>query len=90
MAMTATEFRKNLFQVLDSVAKGRPAEIEYKGTKLSIKPVAKRSIFDNLVERDLGWDIKDNESGWTEEMQAAWDKKWSHYLPAKPKSKAKR
>ncbi len=85
--MTATELRKNLFQVLDGVAKGKPAEIEYKGTKLSIRPVVKRSILDNLVERDIGCDDIPEGTGWSKEFQAEWEDEWKDLLPKKKAKK---
>jgi hypothetical protein len=87
MALTATQLRKNLFQILDGVSKGKPAELEYKGSKISITQVPKRSRLDNLIERDLGFDEIPTGTGWSKEFQAEWEDEWKDFIPAKKKIK---
>ena len=49
MVITPTEFRKNLFKLLDEVLKtGRPLEIERNGQILKIVPPKRRSKLERL------------------------------------------
>ena len=52
MELKATEFRKNLFQVLDFALQGRPVEIVYKGSKLRLAPSASQSRISRMVHRE--------------------------------------
>ncbi len=51
MELTATEFRKDLFRVLDSALHGEPIEIRYKGSKLRLLPPASGSKLSAAVRR---------------------------------------
>ena len=53
MAVTATQFRKDLFQTLDAVAAGAEVEISYKGSILRISPMANASKLSRAVKRDI-------------------------------------
>jgi prevent-host-death family protein len=51
MALNATDFRKNLFQVLDRAVQGEAVEITYKGAKLRLMPPPDRSKLARAVRR---------------------------------------
>lgn len=83
--MTATELRKNLFQILDQVSNGITYEIEYKGQSIKLVSAQKRDWTSLLVERDVGGDHLENESGWSKEAQAEWNAEWDEFLSETPK-----
>jgi hypothetical protein len=89
MAMTATQLRKNLFHVLEDVAQGKPAELEYKGRRLRIVSASNSDWQSMLVKRDLGGNYTENESGWSLDAKAEWEDEWKHLLPAKTKAKTR-
>jgi hypothetical protein len=49
--LNATDFRKNLFQVLDRALRGEVVEIKYKGSKLRLTPPPDRSKLARAVRR---------------------------------------
>lgn len=51
MVLNATDFRKNLFQVLDRAVQGEAVEITYKGAKLRLMPPPDRSKLARAVRR---------------------------------------
>jgi prevent-host-death family protein len=51
MELKATEFRKDLFKVLDSALHGEPVEISYKGSKLRLVPPSGGSKLSAAVRR---------------------------------------
>jgi antitoxin (DNA-binding transcriptional repressor) of toxin-antitoxin stability system len=51
MELKATEFRKDLFKVLDRALQGEPVEINYKGSKLRIVPPPGGSKLAGAVRR---------------------------------------
>lgn len=51
MDLNATEFRKNLFQVLDRALQGEAVEITYKGAKLRLTPPPDQSKLARAVRR---------------------------------------
>jgi prevent-host-death family protein len=51
MNLNATDFRKNLFQVLDRALQGEAVEITYKGAKLRLMPPPDRSKLARAVRR---------------------------------------
>ena len=81
--VTATDFRKDMFRMLDAALRGHPLEVVYKGEKVRILPKTLTEMtrleqlasapplltgnYDNLLD-----DMKAMSS----EMEAAWDKKW--------------
>jgi antitoxin (DNA-binding transcriptional repressor) of toxin-antitoxin stability system len=51
MDLNATDFRKNLFQVLDRALQGEAVEIIYKGSKLRLAPPPDQSKLARAVRR---------------------------------------
>ena len=50
--MTATNFRKHLFEVLEQSLHGEPVEITYKGSRLKLTPAPRKSKLENAVRRN--------------------------------------
>lgn len=75
MAMTATELRKDVYNILDHVIKtGVPAEIERKGKHLKIIVIEKPSKFDNIKP------IKDLIIGDPDDLnEIDWSKEWKYH-----------
>ena len=72
MSVTATEFRKNLFRLLDEAALGNEIEITHKGTLLRVSPAIRGSRLSRLIVRD-GVDLDPTASGWDAAARAEWD-----------------
>ena len=54
MTIKPTEFRKNIYKLLDQVINtGIPIEIERKGKRIKIGPEKKMKKLDNLKRREL-------------------------------------
>ena len=51
MSLTATDFRKNLFQVLDRALQGEAVEVNYKGAKLRLTPPPDQTKLARAVRR---------------------------------------
>jgi len=52
MAITASDLRQDIYRILDSVLdSGRPVEVERRGRRLKIAPVAATSKLSRLVPR---------------------------------------
>ncbi|MEZ5400614.1 MAG: hypothetical protein R2729_13160 [Bryobacteraceae bacterium] len=72
MSLTATELRKNLFQILEKVSGGDEVEVLYKGAKLRISPALRTSRLSRLIERDIG-EVGPDESGWDDAAKREWE-----------------
>jgi hypothetical protein len=80
MGMTATDLRKKLFPMLDSVAGGNPVEFNYKGKQMRIVADAgtaklarlRPQTYTLVSEREMESDAADM-SG---KLQADWLAKW--------------
>jgi antitoxin (DNA-binding transcriptional repressor) of toxin-antitoxin stability system len=75
MAITASDFRKNLFRLLDRAIRGEPVDVEYKGVRLKVSALSptttKRS---RLKKRDILLVPPDDiVSSDTAEMEREWD-----------------
>lgn len=82
MQYTATEFRKQLFPILERALNGEPVEVTYKGQAVRLAPVQPRSILDRMVPQDLIIGPDDAASFQRDselllkEMRAAWEADW--------------
>jgi prevent-host-death family protein len=80
MSLTATQFRKDLFSVLDRVSKGETVEITYKGSTLKVVPSPPKSKLARLKKRDILLCDPDSIIGsdpeLMAEMEAEWEKDW--------------
>lgn len=73
MALSATQLRKNLFQVLDSVGQGNEIEITHKNATVRIVPAGRASRLSRLIERPgLPLHLDDLPSGWDEQARSQW------------------
>lgn len=75
--MLATEFRKNLYQNLDQVAKGEPLTIEYKGITLQLQAVNGSSKLSRAVWRDTIIGDPDDLINSDQELLAELEAKWA-------------
>lgn len=78
--LNATEFRKNLFSVLERVREGEIAEIDYKGCAIQVKaarPTSKlaRAKRQHALLCDPD-DIVHSDKELLAEMEAEWEKDW--------------
>jgi antitoxin (DNA-binding transcriptional repressor) of toxin-antitoxin stability system len=84
MKVTATEFRKNMFQLVDSVLRGELVEIMYKGRLVRLMPEEKTGKMSRLVPRDTingtPEDLERAQRELDDEMRAAWQNKWARKL----------
>ena len=80
MSITATEFRKDLFNLLEKVSNGQPLEIVYKGSKLKLAAVENTSKLSRLKPHDIFLcdpdSIIQTDPELMAEMEAAWEEDW--------------
>jgi prevent-host-death family protein len=78
MQVTITEFRKNLFQIMERALNGEFVEINHKGQRVRLVPQASMSKLDRLVAHDsINGTYEDLEAAQQElsaEMQAGLDR----------------
>jgi antitoxin (DNA-binding transcriptional repressor) of toxin-antitoxin stability system len=76
MALTATDLRKNLFQVLDRALRGEAVEVVYKGSKLRLTPMPGGSKLARAVRRDALMvppeSIVESDTGLMDELEKKW------------------
>ena len=81
MKVTSTEFRKNLFQLVDRALQGEFVEVAHKGRIVRLVPAEKSSKMARLVPRDtIRGTVEDLEQAQKEldvENRLAWEKKWA-------------
>ena len=80
MKVTTTEFRKNLFQLVERVLQGELVEIMHKGHLVRLVPEQKPTKMSRLVERDTingtPEDLERSQQELDDEMRMAWKSKW--------------
>jgi prevent-host-death family protein len=80
MRVTVTEFRKNLFQIIDRALNGELVEVTHRGQQIRLVPEVAGSKLDRLVEHDcFPRSVEDFDAALDaqrREMIAAWDEKW--------------
>ena len=82
MKVTSTEFRKNLFQIVERVLQGELAEVAHKGRLIRLVPEDKPGTLSRLVQRDtingtLG-DLERAQQELDAELRASWESKWDN------------
>jgi hypothetical protein len=81
MAITPTEFRKNLFQLLQRASDGELIEIEYKNHTVQLVAKARRSKLARLVRRDIlacsPEELEQFQSELSNQQQSDWERKWA-------------
>jgi prevent-host-death family protein len=80
MKVTSTEFRKNLFQIVERVLQGELVEVAHKGRLIRLVPEDKPTRLSRLVQRDTICgtleDLDQAQKRLDEEMEASLDTKW--------------
>jgi prevent-host-death family protein len=80
MTLTSTEFRKNLFQLVERVLQGELVEIVHKGRFVRLVPEEKAGKMSRLVQRDTingtPEDLALVQQELDDEMRTASDDKW--------------
>jgi prevent-host-death family protein len=84
MKVTTTEFRRNLFQLMDRATLGELVEVVHKGVVVRLAPAEKPTKLSRLVPRDtIVGSFEDFERAQKElddEMRSSWEAKWEHKL----------
>ena len=80
MKVTSTEFRKNLFQIVERAIKGELVEVVHKGRLVRLVPGDQPSKMSRLISRDTingtPKDLKRGQRQLDAEMRTSWEKKW--------------
>ena len=81
MTVTSTEFRKNLFQIVDRALQGEFVEVSHKGRLLQLVPHQQSGKLRRLVKRDTiagsHSDFEKAQKQLDAEMRKNWDAKWA-------------
>ena len=81
MTMTATQFRKDLFKVLEKVLEGETVDIAYKGSSIRIAPRGATSKLARAKRQNTlrcnPEDIVHSDPKWMAEFEAEWRKDWN-------------
>ena len=84
MKVTSTEFRKNLFQLVERAIQGELVEILHKGRLIRLAPEENPSKLSRLLPHDtINGSLDDLERAQaelSEEIRAAWQQKWESKL----------
>jgi antitoxin (DNA-binding transcriptional repressor) of toxin-antitoxin stability system len=84
MTVTATDFRKNLFQLMERALKGELIEIVHKDRTIRLAPIEPSSKISRLVRRDTLTCTADEFDtalrAQDEEMRKDWEQKWQSRL----------
>jgi antitoxin (DNA-binding transcriptional repressor) of toxin-antitoxin stability system len=79
--ITSTEFRKNLFQIIERALRGEFIEVTHKGRVVRLSAGEQPSKLSRLVARDtIRGSIDDLEAGQRaldDEMRESWEAKWA-------------
>lgn len=80
MKVTSTEFRKNLFQIVERAIQGEFVEVLHKGRVVRLVPGEKASKMSRLIRRDTirgtPEDLDRGQRQLDEEMHTSWEEKW--------------
>jgi antitoxin (DNA-binding transcriptional repressor) of toxin-antitoxin stability system len=82
MKLSTTEFRKNLFQIVERVLQGELVEVAHKGRSIRLVPEDKPSKMSRLVQRDTingtPEDLEREQQELDDEVRKSWDNKWDN------------
>ncbi len=82
MKLSTTEFRKNLFQIVDRVLQGELVEVAHKGRLIRLVPEDKPGKMSRLVQRDTingtPEDLERGQQQLDDEMRNAGENKWAN------------
>ncbi|MGB6943712.1 MAG: type II toxin-antitoxin system prevent-host-death family antitoxin [Bryobacteraceae bacterium] len=80
MKVTSTEFRKNLFQIVERAIQGEFVEVLHKGRVVRLVPGDKTSKLSRLIRRDTingtPEDLQRGQEQLDAEMRDSWEEKW--------------
>jgi prevent-host-death family protein len=80
MKVTSTEFRKNMFQLVERVLQGELVEIVHKGRLMRLVSQVQPTKMSRLVQRDTingtPEDLELAQQELDDEMRTAWTRKW--------------
>jgi len=78
--VTSTEFRKNLFQIVERALQGEFIEVAHKGRIVRLVPGDKPSKMSRLIQRDTiqgsPEDLDHGQRQLDAEMRTSWEEKW--------------
>jgi prevent-host-death family protein len=79
--LSTTEFRKNLFHLVERALQGELVEVTHKGQLIRLVPGEKPSKMSRLVQRDTIHGTPDDLSRaqrqLDDEMSSSWENKWA-------------
>ena len=82
--VTSTEFRKNLFQLVERALQGEFIEVAHKGRLVRLVPGDKPSKMSRLIQRDTihgtPEDLDRGQRQLDAEMRTSWEEKWAPKL----------
>ncbi len=81
MKVTSTEFRKNLFQIVERALQGEFVEVAHKGRLVRLVPGDKPSKMARLIARDTitgtPADLEQAQNELDSQMRSSWEQKWA-------------
>ena len=84
MTVTTTDFRKNLFQLVERALNGELIEIVHKNRKIRLAPAAPQSKLSRLVRRDTlncpPHEFEESVRAQDDELRRLWEQKWQSRL----------
>jgi antitoxin (DNA-binding transcriptional repressor) of toxin-antitoxin stability system len=84
MTISVTDFRKNLFQLVDRALRGELIEIVHKNRTLRLAPTEPKSKLSRLVRRDTlnctADEFDEAARNQDDEMRRQWEGKWQSRL----------
>ena len=79
--ITSTDFRKNLFQIVERALRGEFVEVVHKGRLVRLVPGEKPSKMSRLIRRDTihgtPEDLDRGQGQLDTEIQMLWEEKWA-------------
>ena len=79
--VTSTEFRKNLFQLVERALQGEFVEVAHKGRVVRLVPGDKPNKMSRLIQRDTihgtPEDLDQGQRQLDAEMRTSWEEKWA-------------
>lgn len=80
MKVTATEFRSNLFQLVDRALRGELVELSHKGRLIRLVPEDPPSKLSRLVKKPIlkgaPEEVDEVQKKLSKQLQTGWERKW--------------
>ncbi len=81
MTVTTTEFRKDLFRIVERALAGEFVEVAHKGRVVRLVPEERQSKLSRLIKRDTvcgtAEDLERAQAELDAEMRSLWEGKWT-------------